>query len=311
MAEINLYKNFNLSLADIYNADVNSLDIVEQNKAIPAKTGSIKRFIITFFIAILIFAVVTAGVLFYLKTFSGVTWHKGSTVDSTTQETNPDPATTGYVQIQVIEFAGDSNTPDTGTQASHLEPMPVIVRPVEPQEPPSSTSSATLTERPVPVEPSAKPNEIPAVKTQPQAAKQPAIPAKPPVTVPMYAIDVTGLTDSDYKVLKSLADSKQLKLTGSKETVAGKIWVVYKAQRGTGLFIEGVEVYPSNSFTSRAEALSYAENSTKSGETVLIKPQDSILESYSAKICCTDIDKAKLLAQESGITDKIFKIRKQ
>ncbi len=308
MIELNLFKNYKLSLAEAHKAYVADTEVfVTDYKPIAAKSSWTKKFLLTFLTATFVFALIATIVIIVINPFSKPPVVTQPVEDALPQAPPPagDPKS-DYVRIQIIEFT-DTTAPEAPSTARRnttpdIEVLPSLA-PAPVKQPTSAPQAATPKTETVPASPPAKKETKPAPPAP--AAAQAIVPA-----VSLYSLQLDDATPAEYELLKNLAAEYNTKvtLTGSNYR-STPVWTVYIPKNGSGIFIENIEVAPEAAFSARSEAVRFAQ---KYGYgTVIIKMEENTELCHNVEVCCMPMEEAKTYAQKSGITDKIFKLKKK
>lgn len=310
MLEINLYKNYKLTLADAHKEYFVGSEVVvaEKVSTVKIKSGSsgLKKVFMTFFTATFGFAIIAVLVLFVINLFkkpvATVDWIPEEIPVPVEIEYDPDAK---YIRIQVIEFADTAPTSASPAAARNTTPDIEVLPPLTEKKnsetdvvAPPVQQVKTETVRPPP--PQKNRENTAAIHTEPSA----------PSLISLYSLLLDNATLSEYELLRNLAVTDgAVKVSADNRYTEIPVWTVYLPKNGSGVFIEGVEVAPDSSFADRAEAVSFAQKFES--DTVIIKMDNKNYLSYNVKVCCVSLDDAKVFAQKSGITDKIFKLKKE
>ncbi|MDR2869293.1 MAG: hypothetical protein LBV04_02475 [Deferribacteraceae bacterium] len=288
--DINLLKTYNMSLTDIYKQmiDADAYD----SQYVPSKGLTLPKKIFFTILTVL----VSFGLIGALLVLAFDPFNKPPTpiVQLEVPVDVPPivPAPANYVQIQVLDF-GDLEI----AQQPEVETLPA--------QPASETPANT--------------------RPTPPARPRPTPPAQPRGTSPYYAVTLSGATAGDYDIITSLAQasSAQAEVVDVRTTMEMR-WIVYTPQAGTGLAIANLwtngldtlpaglradmEVAPIRNFASREEAVAYANNY---GAVTIIFAETVEHPFYELRVCCMELEAAKLFAQRTGITDKVFQLRRE
>lgn len=317
---MNLLKNYNLNLSKVYDLAEQEIDVTEGYK--PYKPSFASKFIKTFFTAVFSFALIAAIVVLILDPFA-----KPVEFTDPVEELAPPPPILppmpGYVQIQVIEFEGDSSsavpqepetveTPATGQSVTRnttpdIEALPAITRPKQdgvPENPAVTSTPQAVIRQPV---------TDPKAAVVPRAEEKPkpkvAVVTPSPTLPPKYSIEVSDITPAEFDILDGIAFDFGTKAAIISESASPvTLWTVYTPSKNSGIIIEGVEVSALRSFNSRGEAIKYAE---KLGGDAIIRSEQLTDRRYAVRVCCMEIEDAKSFAQMSSITDKLFRIKRE
>jgi len=306
MIEINLYKNYKLSLADIYKSHIADSEIlVTDYQPTPVKSGGTKKFLLTFLTATFIFALIATAVIIVINPFNKPLSPTMPFIEIPTAVPVTEDPDSNYVRIQIIEFADTSS----GISAAARNTTPVIEvlpsrSPVQGTTNQKTNSIAPATQKPK-ITTFTPPSTKPEIKTPP--------PSTTVLTAPLfslYSLQLDNATPLEYELFKNLTDTDAaITIQAESNYSSAIVWTVYLPKNGSGIFIEGVEVAPESSFTARTEAVNFAQK-YESG-TVIIKMENKSYLNYNIKVCCMSLEDAKIYAQNSGVTDKIFKLKKE
>ena len=277
MHNLNLYNYYDKSLADI------NREYLESLKYKPKKKTK-SRFDRRHFLALAIVLLTGLGVANYLEEIQG------------------------YVQIQIFEFA-DTPT-ETITEPAVQNDSKTIKSIDNNSIALNNTSSTVSTVDKVNInqtdkkETKKKEKKESTAVTKPKEQKKAAPPA--PVVVKEYAILFENINENQYNKIKELSSKNNTKL----EVVDAysntySVWKVYEKDDIGSQVVDGTSVTHLEDFLTQEDAVEYA---AKRNIQALIKQVGITEKSYNIRLCCTDIDKAKNIAQSSNITDRIIKI---
>lgn len=221
-------------------------------------------------------------------------------VDTRTEEEKQ-----GYVQIQIFEF---TDTPvetitEPVTQNDNYTEKVIQTAQVE-----NNAKSAVMNNKKVEQNTDKtkenKASESAAIKKEKKnTAKKAAAPA--PV-IKKYSILFENIDEKQYNKIKEISERNNTRL----EVVDAysntySIWKVYeKSDTGNELF-GADKVNHIEDFLTQDDAVEYAKNRNLDA---LIRQVGITEKSYTVKLCCSELDNAKKIAQNSNITDKIIKI---
>ena len=299
MHNLNLYNYYDKSLADI------NREYLESLKYKPKKKTK-SRFDRRHFLALAIILLTGLGVANYLGVFDEPvveTVQAPPPVDTRTEEEKQ-----GYVQIQIFEFA-DTPT-ETITEPAVQNDSKTIKSIDNNSIALNNTSSTVSTVDKVNInqtdkkETKKKENKESTAVTKPKEQKKAAPPA--PVVVKEYAILFENINENQYNKIKELSSKNNTKL----EVVDAysntySVWKVYEKDDIGSQVVDGTSVTHLEDFLTQEDAVEYA---AKRNIQALIKQVGITEKSYNIRLCCTNIDKAKNIAQSSNITDRIIKI---
>jgi hypothetical protein len=281
-----------MTLADIYRYQ-ESLEVEYDITPLIKKDESLsfaKKFALIFVAAVLFFGLVATVVIVVYDPF----YKPPVYIDEVEPPviTPPKDPMDGYVQVQVIEFVPsktDNSTPIRNTTPD-LEVLPSLA-------PKEDVKPTPLPAKPAPIK-----EEKP--KAPPPPPAKPA--AKPTPAVKTYSLQISGINAIEYDTLQSIAASHGVKAAITQDLSTNQtVWSVYAPSAGTGLFIEDTEVVKLSEFNLRDEAIAYAEGQ---GQAIIIRAENKTVANYNVELCCMNTDEAKICAQESGITNKVFRI---
>lgn len=293
MDEINLLKNYNLTLAEAHRREHPVVSAVDEESLLQTTNAKKNNIKLTAYIAIGAISLFLILVLVF-EPFSAMQKEQIVSIEKRPIEieTVAEP-TPEYIQIEVLQFGEElvSVAPDV-TQTKNVD----------------INSQSTPTPKEVPTgTPAVKPAEANTTK----AAAQSSTPAKADsknISTPIYSLQVSGLNEAEYKIFKDAAKTNSLKMEykilNSSDNI---VWSVYAVQEGTGVYIENSEVKFLSSFNNKDEAIAYATNNIN-GSKALIKQERQNQSSYSVNLCCTNLENAKKIAQKSGIGNKLINI---
>ena len=154
------------------------------------------------------------------------------------------------------------------------------------------------------IKPIEKKEQTAAVKPKQKENKAPA-----PVVVKEYAVLFENINENQYTKVKDLSKKYNTKL----EVVDAysntySIWKVYEQNDAGSEVVDAVAVTHVEDFLTQEDAVEFA---AKRNIKAVIKQIGVTEKSYNIKLCCTNIDNAKKIANGSSITDKIIKIIRQ
>jgi hypothetical protein len=287
MISTNVYKNYTATLTDLYRRELSAAaDIGEITLSTSQKDET--SFVKTFLTAAFCFAVIAGLTLYIVNPF------KKDTAFPEYKPEVPKPIVspnTQYVQIQVIEF---EDAPED------LEILPSLYNKPEETAVPRAANNASVPPKPA----------VTASKPTAKPVSKPVVQAKPSVPPPvLYSVRIDGVASSDYTRIKELSGSANI--TADRLTEYASMWALYVPASGTGMFIEGSEVLPLTYYPTKEEAIAAAERKAEAGEVSILKQETVQNDLYNVTLCCLELDSARLLAQQTGITDKIFQLRRR
>lgn len=305
MHNLNLYSYYDKSLADINKEYLESL----KNKP---KRVSRKRIDKKVALAAAITLVTGLLIANYLGVFSEKVVEVVEApppVDTRTEEEKQ-----GYVQIQIFEFADtpvetikepavqDNNTIPADNTVKQLAQnnIPVKALPVNNyKETEKTTDNKKVDEN--------KKQEIKKEKpvTKPLKQENEKTQAAAPV-IKTYSILFENIDEKQYNKVKEISGQNNTKL----EVVDAysntySVWKVYeKSDTGSEMFGDN-KVNHIEDFLTQNDAVEYAKNRNIDA---LIKQVGITEKTYTVKLCCSELNEAKQIAQKSNITDRIIKI---
>lgn len=305
MHNLNLYSYYDKSLADINKEYLESL----KNKP---KRVSRKRIDKKVALAAAITLVTGLLIANYLGVFSEKVVEVVEApppVDTRTEEEKQ-----GYVQIQIFEFADtpvetikeptvqDNNTIPADNTVKQLAQnnIPVKALPVNNyKETEKTTDNKKVDEN--------KKKEVKKEKpvTKPLKQENEKTQAAAPV-IKTYSILFENIDEKQYNKVKEISGQNNTKL----EVVDAysntySVWKVYeKSDTGSEMFGDN-KVNHIEDFLTQNDAVEYAKNRNIDA---LIKQVGITEKTYTVKLCCSELNEAKQIAQKSNITDRIIKI---
>ena len=128
-------------------------------------------------------------------------------------------------------------------------------------------------------------------------------PPPPPPPPKMYSIYFEDIGEEQFKKVKSMTEAANATIDFNRHTTTILIWEVYEKNNNN----------PNNpkflkEFLRKEDAYSYA---TSLKTPAVLKQIGKSISSYNVTVCCLEIDKAKKLAKDTKITDKIIKIKRK
>lgn len=305
MHNLNLYSYYDKSLADINKEYLESL----KNKP---KRVSRKRIDKKVALAAAITLVTGLLIANYLGVFSEKVVEVVEApppIDTRTEEEKQ-----GYVQIQIFEFAHtpvetikeptvqDNNTIPADNTVKQLAQnnIPVKALPVNNyKETEKTTDNKKVDEN--------KKQEVKKEKpvTKPLKQENEKTQAAAPV-IKTYSILFENIDEKQYNKVKEISGQNNTKL----EVVDAysntySVWKVYeKSDTGSEMFGDN-KVNHIEDFLTQNDAVEYAKNRNIDA---LIKQVGITEKTYTVKLCCSELNEAKQIAQKSNITDRIIKI---
>lgn len=306
MHNLNLYSYYDKSLADINKAHLEIAQRKSKNE-----TGPSKRVKITVpLIFMLVIGVVIAGYMGFFREEAVVyTPPPAPPPDLRSEEEKQ-----GYVQIQIFEFADepaeqpkefaaaaenniekDKNTEDA--QVRNIAANTENLKTSDIEKLPAIRSSDT-----------AKPdNKKETAENKPAAVKKPAdTAAKPAVIIKEYSVLFENIDDKQYERVKALSGASDMNMNVvDAYSNTYSVWKVYETDDSGDILIGDKRAVHREDFLTKDDAAAYA---AKENINAIIRQVGITDKTYTVKFCCGDIEKAKNLAQNSGITDRVIKI---
>lgn len=300
MHNLNLYSYYDKSLADVNREYLESL----KNKPKRASRRKWDK-------KVALAAAITLATGLLIANYLGVFSEK--VVEVVEAPPPPDTRTEeekqGYVQIQIFEFA---DTPvetitEPATQNDNYTGKVVQTAQAENTAKPAGIINNKETEKNTD---KTKDNEkqtaakSAAVKKEQKNTEKKA-PAPAPV-IKKYSILFENIDEKQYNKVKELSEKNNTRL----EVVDAysntySIWKVYeKSDTGNEMF-GADKVNHIEDFLTQNDAVEYAKSRNLDA---LIKQVGITEKSYTVKLCCSELENAKKIAQNSNITDKIIKI---
>lgn len=288
MSDINLLKDFGLSLADIHKREQPvPEESVEVRAESPAEKASPKSFVLALFGALAGLGVAAVAVFVFFKVSlvpPTVPPRVATPVDQAAGENIG-----GYERVQFIEFTGES----LGEGEPTSDGVELLTR---------NTPPAMDEQAPAVTPPADKPVE----RTPAVIAPVEKVIAPPPVT--LYALEAADLSEANYQRLRNIAEDMSVKLAASSKSP--ELWAVYVPAEGSDKVLQGVPVAQSDIFDSRDKAVAFAE--TLAGiETVFVIKTEGEDKRYSVSACCLGYEDAGLLAEKSGMDKGSYDLVKQ
>lgn len=299
MHNLNLYSYYDKSLADVNREYLESL----KNKPKRVSRSKLNK-------KVALAAAITLATGLIIANYLGVFSEKvvevveaPPPVDTRTEEEKQ-----GYVQIQIFEFA---DTPvetitEPATQNDNYTGKVIQTAKAENIAKPAVNNSKEAeknTDKTKEIEKQTAAKSAAVKKEQKNTEKK----APPPAPViKKYSILFENIDEKQYNKVKELSEKNNTRL----EVVDAysntySIWKVYeKSDTGNEMF--GTDkVNHIEDFLTQSDAVEYAKSRNLDA---LIKQVGITEKSYTVKLCCSELDNAKKIAQNSNITDKIIKI---
>ncbi len=300
MHNLNLYSYYDKSLADVNREYLESL----KNKPKRASRRKWDK-------KVALAAAITIATGLLIANYLGVFSEK--VVEVVEAPPPPDTRTEeekqGYVQIQIFEFADTpvetimepaaQNDNYTGKviQTAQAENTATSAGVINNKETKKNTNKTKDSEK------HAVAKSAGVKKEQKTTEKKAPAPAH---IVKKYSILFENINEKQYNKVKYLSDKNNTKL----EVVDAysntySIWKVYeKSDTGNEMF--GTDkVNHIEDFLTQNDAVEYAKSRNLDA---LIKQVGITEKSYTVKLCCSELENAKKITQNSNITDKIIKI---
>ncbi len=292
MHNLNLYNYYDKSLADI------NREYLESLKYKPKKVSK-KHFDRRHILALAITVLTGLGIANHLGVFDEPvveTVQAPPPVDTRTEEEKQ-----GYVQIQIFEFA---DTP-VETVTEKIKTDNETIKSIDNNSIAMNNTNSAV-------------DKVNIAKTETKEKKEQAAVAKPkqkenkapaPVVVKEYAVLFESINENQYTKVKDLSKKYNTKL----EVVDAysntySIWKVYEQSDAGSEVVDAVPVTHVEDFLTQEDAVEFA---AKKNIQAVIKQVGVTEKSYNIKLCCTNIDNAKKIANGSKITDKVIKIIRQ
>lgn len=302
MHNLNLYSYYDKSLADVNREYLESL----KNKPKRVSRRKVDK-------KVALAAAITLATGLLIANYLGVFSEKVVEV----VETPPPPDTRteeekqGYVQIQIFEFADTpvetitepaaqndkaiNNAVQTAQKEHTIKPADAINN----KETKKNTDKIKEDEKKA----AAKKSAVTKEKEEKNIVRQST--AKAPV-IKKYSVLFENIDEKQYNSVKELSEKNNTKL----EVIDAysntySIWKVYeKSDTGNEMF-GADKVNHIEDFLTQSDAVEYAKSRNLDA---LIKQVGITEKSYTVKLCCSELESAKKIAQNSNITDKIIKI---
>lgn len=299
MHNLNLYSYYDKSLADVNREYLESL----KNKPKRVSRSKLNK-------KVALAAAITLATGLIIANYLGVFSEKVVEVVETPPpvDTRTEEEKQGYVQIQIFEFA---DTPvetitEPATQNDNYTGKVIQTAKAENITKPAVNNSKEAeknTDKTKEIEKQTAAKSAAVKKEQKNTEKK----APPPAPViKKYSILFENIDEKQYNKVKKLSEKNNTRL----EVVDAysntySIWKVYeKSDTGNEMF--GTDkVNHIEDFLTQIDAVEYAKSRNLDA---LIKQVGITEKSYTVKLCCSELDNAKKIAQNSNITDKIIKI---
>ena len=300
MHNLNLYSYYDKSLADVNREYLESL----KNKP---KRVSRRRWDKKVALA----AAITLATGLLIANYLGVFSEK--VVEVVEAPSPPDTRTEeekqGYVQIQIFEFADTPVETITEPAAQNDNYTGKVIQTAQTANTAKSAGIINNKETEKNTDKTKDSEKQAAAKSAAVKKEQKNTEKKAPAPAPVvkkYSILFENIDEKQYNKVKELSDKNNTKL----EVVDAysntySIWKVYeKSDTGNEMF--GTDkVNHIEDFLTQSDAVEYAKSRNLDA---LIKQVGITEKSYTVKLCCSELESAKKIAQNSNITDKIIKI---
>ncbi|MCX4359777.1 hypothetical protein [Mucispirillum schaedleri] len=215
----------------------------------------------------------------------------------------------GYVQIQIFEFAGtpvetisepsaqNDNVSGKIIQTAQIENTAKSAGIINNKETEKTTDKKKESEKQTTVKSA-------AVKKEQKNTENKSL-AKA-LVIKKYSILFENIDEKQYNKIKEISEKNNTKLEVTDAySNTYSIWKVYeKSDTGNEMFGED-KVNHIEDFLTQSDAIEYAKSRNLDA---LIKQAGITEKSYTVKLCCSELENAKKIAQNSNITDKIIKI---
>lgn len=299
MHNLNLYSYYDKSLADVNREYLESL----KNKPKRVSRSKLNK-------KVALAAAITLATGLIIANYLGVFSEKVVEVVETPPpvDTRTEEEKQGYVQIQIFEFA---DTPvetitEPATQNDKYTGKVIQTAKAENIAKPAVNNSKEAeknTDKTKEIEKQTAAKSAAVKKEQKNTEKK--VPPPAPV-IKKYSILFENIDEKQYNKVKELSEKNNTRI----EVVDAysntySIWKVYeKSDTGNEMF--GTDkVNHIEDFLTQSDAVEYAKSRNLDA---LIKQVGITEKSYTVKLCCSELDNAKKIAQNSNITDKIIKI---
>ena len=300
MHNLNLYSYYDKSLADVNREYLESL----KNKP---KRVSRRRWDKKVALA----AAITLATGLLIANYLGVFSEK--VVEVVEAPPPPDTRTEeekqGYVQIQIFEFADTPVETITEPAAQNDNYTGKVIQTAQTANTAKSAGIINNKETEKNTDKTKDSEKQAAAKSAAVKKEQKNTEKKAPAPAPVvkkYSILFENIDEKQYNKVKELSDKNNTNL----EVVDAysntySIWKVYeKSDTGNEMF--GTDkVNHIEDFLTQSDAVEYAKSRNLDA---LIKQVGITEKSYTVKLCCSELESAKKIAQNSNITDKIIKI---
>lgn len=309
MHNLNLYSYYDKSLADV------NREYLESLKSKPKRVSKKKldkRIILA--------ATITLATFLLIANYLGLFSEKAIEIAeiNAPPDTRTEEEKQGYVQIQIFEFAETQAeaTPELVAQNNYtnngkeIENKQIDLNNVQTQEIPinnkknnedvnkSNTNGNTQNNIKNNIysndDKKATVNMATTKTTQQKNNKEQT---EEKVIVKQYSILFEDINETQYNKLTNISSTNNIKLdVADIYTNTYSIWKVYDKTESNN-HIED--------FLTKDDAIEYAKNKNID---VLIKQAEMTEKTYTVKLCCSALDNAKKIAENSNITDRVIKI---
>lgn len=288
MHNLNLYNYYDKSLADI---NKESLESLKYKPKTQSKGGVDRRH----FLALAIILLTGLGIANYLGIFDEPiveTVQAPPPVDTRTEEEKQ-----GYVQIQIFEFDD--------------APVETISEPVAQND---NKAIKSIDNKSIAMNNS---DTVDKVNSDKQKKEQSAVDkpkaekskAPAPAVIRKYAVLFEHISEKQYDKVKELSSKNKTKLE-IVDTYSNtfSVWKLYEKNESGRQTIDGIPVTHVEDFLTQEDAVDFA---SKRNMQAVVRHVEVDEKSYTVRLCCTSLDKAKNIAQRSNITDRIIKIMRE
>lgn len=299
MHNLNLYSYYDKSLADVNREYLESL----KNKPKRASRRKWDK-------KVALAAAITIATGLLIANYLGVFSEK--VVEVVEAPPPPDTRTEeekqGYVQIQIFEFA---DTPVETIKEPAAKNDNYTGKVIQAQAENTVTSAGVINNKETEknTDKTKDSEKQTAAKSAGVKKEQKTTEKKAPAPAPVvkkYSILFENIDEKQYNKVKYLSDKNNTKLEVVDEySNTYSIWKVYeKSDTGNEMF--GTDkVNHIEDFLTQNDAVEYAKSRNLDA---LIKQVGITEKSYTVKLCCSELENAKKITQNSNITDKIIKI---
>lgn len=300
MHNLNLYSYYDKSLADVNREYLESLK--NKPKRVSRRKWDKK---------VALAAAITIATGLLIANYLGVFSEK--VVEVVEAPPPPDTRTEeekqGYVQIQIFEFADTPVETITEPAAQNDNHTGKVIQTAQAENTATSAGVINNKETEKNTDKTKDSEKQAAAKSAAVKKEQKTTEKKAPAPAPVikkYSILFENIDEKQYNKVKYLSDKNNTKL----EVVDAysntySIWKVYeKSDTGNEMF--GIDkVNHIEDFLTQNDAVEYAKSRNLDA---LIRQVGITEKSYTVKLCCSELENAKKIAQNSNITDKIIKI---